>query len=102
MEKPLLDRLGLKIGDRFLAGNETLVIRAILVAEPDRLSRGFALGPRVLTRVATVEAGGFLGPGLPFDETARIALPPGESLAAGKAALKRALGATGSGTAAIA
>jgi len=91
VEKPLLDRLRLKIGDHFLAGNEPLVVRAILVAEPDRLSRGFALGPRVLTRLATVEAGGFLTPGLPFDETARIALPPGESLAAGKAGLKRAL-----------
>ncbi len=78
VEQPLLDRLGLKLGDRFLVGNVPLVARAVLVAEPDRLSRGFALGPRVLTRLAAVEAGGFLSPGLPFGETARIALPPGD------------------------
>ncbi len=91
VEKTLLDRLGLKLGDRFLVGNVPMVARAVLIAEPDRLSRGFALGPRVLTRLATVEAGGFLGPGLPFGETARIALPPGARLAAVKAALKKAL-----------
>ena len=75
VEQTLLDRLGLKLGDRFLVGEVPLIARAVLVQEPDRLSRGFALGPRVLTRIATVEQGGFLAPGLPFGETARIALP---------------------------
>lgn len=75
VERSLLDRLGMKLGDRFLVGNVPLVARAVLIQEPDRLSRGFALGPRVLTRLETVEQGGFLEPGLPFGETARIALP---------------------------
>ncbi|RAK58367.1 oxidoreductase [Phenylobacterium hankyongense] len=87
VEAALLERLHLKLGDRFLVGNEPVVARAILLQEPDRLSRGFALGPRVLTSLATVEKGGFLAPGLPFAETARIALPPGASLEAGKAAV---------------
>ncbi len=91
VERPLLDRLGLKIGDRFLVGNVPLVIRAVLVSEPDRLSRGFALGPRVLTRLPVVEAGGFLDPGLPFGETVRIALPAGADLSVAKAALEAAL-----------
>ena len=91
VEKPLLDRLGLKLGDRFLVGNESVVARAILISEPDRLSRGFALGPRVLTRLAAVQEGGFLAPGLPFGETARIALAPGRSLAAGRTAIRTAL-----------
>ena len=64
-----------------------MVARAVLLQEPDRLSRGFALGPRVLARREVLEAGGFLAPGLPFGETARIALKPGIPLAAGKAAL---------------
>ena len=68
-----------------------LVARAILVSEPDRLSRGFALGPRVLTRLGVVEGGGFLGEGLPFGETARIALRPGVSLVRARAALGRTL-----------
>ncbi|HZZ34792.1 MAG TPA: FtsX-like permease family protein [Caulobacteraceae bacterium] len=91
VEKTLLERLGLKVGDRFLVGNVPMIARAVLVAEPDRLSRGFALGPRVLTRLSAVEAGGFLEPGLPFGETARIALPAGKAPAAAAAALKAEL-----------
>jgi putative ABC transport system permease protein len=91
VERPLLDRLGIRIGDHFMVGNVPLVARAVLVSEPDRLSRGFALGPRVLTRLGVVEKGGFLDPGLPFGSTARIALPPGRNLLAAKDALRAAL-----------
>jgi len=90
VEPALLERLHLKLGDQFLVGNVPVAARALLLAEPDRLSRGFALGPRVLTRLTTVEQGGFLAPGLPFGETARIALPPGASLDAGKAQVRQA------------
>lgn len=91
VEQALLDRLHLKLGDRFVAGNLPLVARAVLMQEPDRLSRGFALGPRVLTSSAAVEQGGFLAVGLPFGETARVALPPGEDLQASKAYLRQAM-----------
>jgi putative ABC transport system permease protein len=91
VEQALLDRLHLKLGDRFLAGNMPLAARAVLLQEPDRLSRGFALGPRVLTRLDAVEKGGFLAPGLPFGVTARVALPPGAPLQATKAALRKAM-----------
>ena len=90
VEARLLERLGLKLGDRFLVGNVPVEARAVLLAEPDRLSRGFALGPRVLTRLAVVRRGGFLGPGLPFGETARIALRPGVSLPQARRALATA------------
>lgn len=89
VEQALLDRLGLKLGDRFLVGNVPVRANAVLLEEPDRLSRGFALGPRVITRPGALEAGGFLKPGLPFGETVRIELKPGVSLAAAKAAVKR-------------
>lgn len=72
VEQTLLDRLHLELGDRFKVGETTLVARAVLKTEPDRLSRGFALGPRVLTDLAVLEQGGFLTTGLPFVETARI------------------------------
>jgi putative ABC transport system permease protein len=91
VEQPLLDRLGLKLGDRFLIGNVPVVARAVLLGEPDRLSRGFALGPRVMASLATVRGGGFLGAGIPFGETARIALKPGVSVAAARAAITRTL-----------
>ena len=87
VEASLLERLGLRLGDRFLVGNAPLVARAVLLSEPDRLARGFALGPRVLTRLSVLKGGGFLDPGLPFGETARIALPTGAPLGPAKAAL---------------
>ena len=91
VEQALLDRLRLRLGDRFLVGNVPVVARAVLLGEPDRLSRGFGLGPRVLGRIQMVRDGGFLGPGLPFGETARIALRPGVSLADAKHAVAKAL-----------
>ena len=75
VESTLLDRLGLKLGQTFKVGNQSLVATAVLNAEPDRMSRGFQLGPRVLTRLDAMETAGFLKGGTLFDQTARIALP---------------------------
>ncbi|MFZ5669567.1 MAG: ABC transporter permease [Pseudomonadota bacterium] len=75
VEQALLDRLGMKLGDRFRVGESAFVARAVLVSEPDRLGRGFALGPRVLTSLSAMEAAGFLAAGLPDSgETVRIAV----------------------------
>ncbi|UTP41054.1 FtsX-like permease family protein [Phenylobacterium sp. LH3H17] len=91
VERALLERLGLKIGDQILVGEMPVVVRDVLLEEPDRLSRGFALGPRVLVRRQAVAAGGFLEPGLTFAETARVALPPGTDLKAARQDLRKAL-----------
>lgn len=91
VERVLMDRLGLRLGDRILVGQLPVVVRGVLVQEPDRLSRGFALGPRVLVRRQAVEQGGFLQPGLPFLETARIALPEGVSPTEARKALRKAI-----------
>lgn len=88
VERALLERLNLQLGDRFLAGNVPMRANAILEEEPDRLSRGFALGPRVLTRAGALEAGGFLQPGLPFAETVRVSLRPGLPLEQAKAEVR--------------
>lgn len=74
VEQVLLDKLRLRLGDPFTVGETTLVARAVLLAEPDRLSRGFALGPRVLTSMTTFQANRAKAPGLPVTTTARIAL----------------------------
>jgi putative ABC transport system permease protein len=94
VEQSLLDRLHMKVGDRFLAGNLPLTVRGVLLQEPDRLARGFALGPRVITNLSAMHQGGFMSPGLPFGETARLALPPGTPLEPAKARLHKALGPT--------
>lgn len=88
VEQALLDRLNLKVGDRFLVGNVPMRVGAVLDQEPDRLSRGFALGPRVLAQTGALQAGGFLTPGLPFGETVRIALRPDLPLADAKAQVR--------------
>uniref|UniRef100_UPI0028A89326 ABC transporter permease n=1 Tax=Brevundimonas sp. TaxID=1871086 RepID=UPI0028A89326 len=62
VEQGLLDRLNLKLGDTFTVGGARYVARAVLLAEPDRLGRGFALGPRVVTTVPAVEQAGLLAP----------------------------------------
>ncbi|WP_411286567.1 ABC transporter permease [Phenylobacterium sp.] len=91
VEQALLDRLGLRLGDRFLVGNVPLTATAVLLEEPDRLSRGFALGPRVLTRAAAIDAGGFFTPGLPFAETVRVGLPVGADPKAAARVLRQEL-----------
>ncbi|MGH6972248.1 MAG: ABC transporter permease, partial [Caulobacteraceae bacterium] len=91
VEPALLERLGLKLGEPFTIGDTRVVARAILLDEPDRLSRGFALGLRVLAPIAVLRKGGFLAPGMAFGETARIALRPGLTLAAAKRAITQML-----------
>lgn len=88
VEQSLADRLGLRIGDPFLVGNTPLVVTSILLEEPDRLSRGFALGPRVLVQRRVLEEGGFLASGLPSVQTIRIALPAGQDLKAARRELR--------------
>jgi putative ABC transport system permease protein len=90
VEPALLDRLRLKLGDRFEVGNSPFVVRAVLVSEPDRIGR-FALGPRVLTSLAAIERSGLLQPGGLFARTARIALPAGGEPRVTAHVLRRAL-----------
>ncbi|HEY2661704.1 MAG TPA: FtsX-like permease family protein [Caulobacteraceae bacterium] len=91
VEPALLDRLRLKLGDRFLIGNSSFIARAILAGEPDRIGRGFALGPRVLTSLAAVQATGLIDPGSLHAETARIALPASSQLGPAIKAIRDAL-----------
>jgi len=91
VEEALLEKLRLKVGDRFLVGNVQMRVGGILEAEPDRLSRGFQLGPRVLTRAGALEQGGFLKPGLPFGETVRISLKPDLPLEDAKAEVRASM-----------
>jgi putative ABC transport system permease protein len=91
VEATLLDRLHLRLGQRFTVGNNPFVARAILIAEPDRIGRGFALGPRVVTRLSAAEQTGLLAPGGLFGRTVRIALPNGGDPAKAVLALNKAM-----------
>jgi len=91
VEPALIDRLHLRLGDRILIGERSFIVRAVLLGEPDRIGRGFALGPRVLTSLAAIQATGLVDPNMLHGETARIALPPGGDVGRVIKALKTAL-----------
>ena len=62
----------LKVGDRFQLGNATVEIAAVLLKEPDRLSAGPTLGPRVLTSLETLAKTGLAQPGSLIDWRYRV------------------------------
>ena len=54
----LLVRLNAKVGDQLKLGDRWFRIAAVIVREPDRMSAGVGLGPRVMiTRKAMIDAG---------------------------------------------
>ncbi|HBA86623.1 MAG TPA: hypothetical protein DCZ75_01150 [Geobacter sp.] len=67
VEKVLMDRLKIKVGDRLRVGNATLTVRDLLLQEPDRPVNFFALGPRALIPAADLAALGLIGKGSRID-----------------------------------
>lgn len=59
----MLERLGIKVGDRFRIGEIELVAAAAIKDEPDGLSDRMTFGPRILVSLPTLEATGLLKPG---------------------------------------
>jgi len=59
----LLVRLNTNVGARLKIGNSTFRIAAVIVREPDRMSAGVGLGPRVMMTRKAMLAAGLLGPG---------------------------------------
>jgi putative ABC transport system permease protein len=52
----LLDDLGLKVGDKLSVGKAEFTISGVITKEPDRVTAGFSLGPRVMiTQAALVK-----------------------------------------------
>jgi putative ABC transport system permease protein len=72
VEDALLDRLDLKVGDRFALGDLHVQIRAVVVAEPDRLGSGIGLGPRALISEDALRATGLIQPGSLVRWTTRV------------------------------
>jgi putative ABC transport system permease protein len=81
VERALLEQLGLKKGDRFNLGETTLEITAIIVSEPDRLSAGPSLGPRVMISLDTLAKTGLSQPGSLIDWRYRIKNPDAAEIA---------------------
>ena len=75
MDRVLVDRLGLNIGDIFALGTQNFRLNAMLTREPDNGGGGFGLGPRTLVRTDALAASGLLQPGTLFDTEYRLELP---------------------------
>ena len=75
VDPALLTRLDLKTGDRITIGSATIELRAALVSEPDKLTGGIGLGPRLLISNAALRASGLIQPGSLVRWLYRLRLP---------------------------
>ena len=73
-EQSLLDRLHVGRGDLIKLGNASFRIIAVLDKEPDRVSTGFSLGPRLLISAQGLPATGLVTPESLVNYNYRIAL----------------------------
>jgi putative ABC transport system permease protein len=62
LDAPLLDALGLAMGDRLLLGNASLRIARVIVTEPDRGAGFMSFAPRVMIHEADLAATGLVQP----------------------------------------
>jgi len=82
MEKVLVDRLGLTVGDRFTLGTQEFRLGGVLLRETDSAAGGFSLGPRVIVKTVDLAQSGLIAPGTMYDVRYRMDLPDGADLAA--------------------
>ncbi len=82
MDKVLVDRMGLAVGDTFRLGTQVFRLGAVLLREPDSAAGGFALGPRTIVRTDALAASGLLSPGSLFETEYRLDLPEASDLEA--------------------
>jgi putative ABC transport system permease protein len=77
VDRSLLDALNLAPGDVLRLGSLEFTIRAIILAEPDRMLRAFSLGPRVMIARQALEQTGLAAPGAAVYWYNRALLPTG-------------------------
>lgn len=74
VERSLLDRLNLKVGDRLHVGRATPTIADVVLQEPDRPVRFFSLGPRVFLPAADLAGLDLVKPGSRVDYSILLAM----------------------------
>ena len=73
----LLERLGLRIGERIMLGNAGFELRAELTSEPDAVSEGFGFAPRLLVSMEGLRASGLVVAGSLVEHSYKLRLEPG-------------------------
>lgn len=89
VQRQVLDRLGLAVGDRLAIGAITLTIRGVVEAEPDRSAGLVSLGPRVFLSLPALERTGLVGFGSRVRHRVLLGLPAGSIAREVRAALAR-------------
>ena len=82
MDRVLVDRLGLAVGDTFKLGVQDFRLGAVLLREPDSATGGFSLGPRTIVLTTGLAKSGLIAPGTLYDTAYRLDLTDGVDLAA--------------------
>ncbi|HMH52449.1 MAG TPA: FtsX-like permease family protein, partial [Candidatus Acidoferrum sp.] len=91
VEAPLLERLGVNVGDRLVVGTATFTIRGVVRREPDRAGGLLTLGPRVLIADEALDATGLVQFGSRVRHRALLRLPEGTPAARVRDDVTRAL-----------
>ncbi|MCC7425436.1 MAG: FtsX-like permease family protein [Alphaproteobacteria bacterium] len=81
-ERLVLDRLGVKPGDRLRIGEARFVLRGVIEKEPDRIASAAILGPRVMIAAAALPATELIQPGSLVRYEYRLRLPEGSDAGA--------------------
>jgi putative ABC transport system permease protein len=88
----LLLRLGIRVGDSITVGESTLRIAARIAREPDRMTTGFTLGPRVLFTREGLASTGIIVIGSRITERVLLKLPPDHDLERTRESLSQVFG----------
>ncbi|OLB98779.1 MAG: hypothetical protein AUH30_06980 [Candidatus Rokubacteria bacterium 13_1_40CM_68_15] len=86
-DETALARLGVAIGDTVLVGDVTVVIRGVILNEPDRTGRIISLGPRLLVAGPTLDRAGLIRRGSRVSHRTLLRLPDTLGPAAARAQL---------------
>ncbi|MEO4001147.1 ABC transporter permease [Mesorhizobium sp. CAU 1732] len=78
----LFSRLGVEIGDTIRLGDADFQLRARVVSEPDAISDGFGLAPRLLVSLDGLRASGLVQPGSLVEYSYKVKLADGSNEAA--------------------
>jgi len=91
----LLLRLGLKLGDTIKVGDQEFKMVARIAREPDRMTAGFTLGPRVIFTREGLASTGIIVTGSRMTERVLLKLPPDHDLAKIRQSLSDVFGRRG-------
>ena len=91
VEPNFLMKTHLRVGDDFQLGSVQVRIAGVIDGEPDRISRAFSIGPRVMVSAETLNRAALIAPGSRVKNKTLIRLPAEADLERARALLERGL-----------